>query len=161
MESTLESCYQKVLMFFRKSKPEFARDMAQETVARTLQNLRDGKELTTDLCWYMMGIARNVLLEEWRKPVGAELDLNRHGIEEKSVGLEHLEDAIYRDELAQEIFRDITKADRQLFSDYHLGFPEELSEKMGITPNALRIRVHRIKKRILDNVEDCRRRGIM
>jgi len=47
-----------------------------------------------------------------------------------------------------------------LFSDYQLGSSEELSTKLGITANALRIRVFRIKQRILANVEDAHRRNI-
>jgi DNA-directed RNA polymerase specialized sigma24 family protein len=160
MQSNIERCYPKILMFFRRRKPEMAEDLAQETMVRALLKLQQGAPLTTDLCWYLLGIARRVLLEEWRKPVVTELDPNRHGIEQKSPGLEALENAIYRKELSEEIFRGISPADRQLFSDYQLGSSEELSTGLGITANALRIRVFRIKQRILANVEDAHRRNI-
>ena len=127
-------------------------DLADETINRVARKLKEiEKDFSGDRARYFFGVANKVHLEYLRRkppqpilPPSSDPDL---------IELQYkcLESCIHR----------LSKEDRELLL-YHRAegqtaseFRKSLAKKLGIGPNALRIRVYRIRMILKDCVEKC------
>jgi RNA polymerase sigma factor (sigma-70 family) len=143
----LEQLRSKLLAFFRYNRCESPHDEAQETLSRAVERLNHPRtELHVPLKSYVFGIARNVLRESKRTretatdpaaPEFAALTSDRELSPEEQI-------------LVQECLNCLSPDQRQQVLDYHLYGADALAEQLGISSNALRIRIHRLHRKVQD-----------
>jgi hypothetical protein len=94
-------------------------------------------ELTSDLTKFCYGIASFVYLEQKTPPL--EFDENLHSPSSSRLGFD-------RDRLilVEQCLRKLDKSDSEFILDYYQDDRLDLAERLGKTPNALRIRACRI-----------------
>lgn len=135
---------------------------ADETLNRLARRISEG-ETITDIYSYSYGIARLVMLEVLKQS------------ERERVALSHAEPAGPDANLpAQECETDwrlncfrscignLPEDKRKLIADYYskqkrekIDWRKELADRLGLPPNALRIRVHRTKAKLEQCVSEC------
>jgi DNA-directed RNA polymerase specialized sigma24 family protein len=156
-ETKLSELCQKLQRFFGWRNVPNASDMVQETMARGFNSLQTGKEITSiDPAHYFMGIARNVAREQWKKRQDDPLD--EQNVPEERVpffGLNPAEQNLY----LRECLDQLSKEDFELLQAYTEGTASEWGAERGLQPGALRLRVHRLRKRIDQWVNTRRIRG--
>jgi len=133
-------------------------DLADETINRVTRKLKEIKKtFTGDPARYFFGVAKMILLEHLRKKFpqiekAPPNDPNRIELEYNC-----LERCIER----------LSKEDRELLLRYYgadgsadTEHRRALAEERGIAPNALRIRVYRIRQALKQCVEKCVERSL-
>lgn len=143
--------------------------LADETIDRVSRKLFEGEQIqSSDPAVYFYGVARNVLKEFWteqrkeqslqrltgsvREFPGAQTDLRDQEMDERLTCLDRC--------LAR-----LPKEDRELIATYYRSEKSEkiveraaLARSLGLSPGALRIRAHRIRRLLEDQVNECMRR---
>jgi DNA-directed RNA polymerase specialized sigma24 family protein len=132
-------------------------DLADETINRVARQLRAGLVLRSDPYAYFCGVARLLTLEEGRREVrkrralelGERPPASHPEEEEPDPRLEHLHHCL------QVLSRD----QQQLVLRYHqdeqrIQARKQLCQELGIEMNALRIRVHRLRRKIETCIEE-------
>ena len=148
-----EEIRRRLIMIFTGRGCVDAEDLADETINRVIQRLSTIKdEFTGDPTRYFFGVANFIYMEHMRKkpPQPSPFpppDSNQIEIEYRC--LEHCIDS-----LSQE--------NRYLLLQYYgadgrskIDQRRQLSEELGIAPNALRIRAYRIRQGLQECVEKC------
>jgi RNA polymerase sigma factor (sigma-70 family) len=141
----------RLIMMFRARRCVFAEDLADTTFERVARKLADiSNEFTGDPARYFYGVAKKVYLEYQkeimakRKKAGCSLP---QGDEDEDLErmLKQLDEALNA----------LPKSDRELILTYYTGTGknkikqrQELAKQSGLGPNALRIRVFRIRREI-------------
>ena len=141
----------RLIMMFRARRCVFAEDLADTTFERVARKLADiSNEFTGDPARYFYGVAKKVYLEYQkeimakRKKAGCSLP---QGDEDEDLErmLKQLDEALNA----------LPKFDRELILTYYTGTGknkikqrQELAKQSGLGPNALRIRVFRIRREI-------------
>lgn len=133
-------------------------DLADETIARVIHRMVDRQwHYRGDPVRYFFGVARNVYLEHLREPDSAPLDKDprqpeRFGVATESSRLDCLERCLSR----------LDPLDRVLVIEYYqrekaakIDHRKQLASRLGIGLNALRIRVHRIRRQLGRCVTGC------
>ena len=128
-------------------------DLADETINRVTSKLKEiGKEFSGEPERYFYGVANYVYMEYLRRKIPQALPPMPS--DPGSIELEYncLERCIER----------LTKEHRELLLRYHgadgsaeTEHRRALAEELGIAPNALRIRVYRIRMSLKECVEKC------
>jgi len=146
-----ESIRRRLIEIFASRGFTDAESLADETIDRVISKVEKVSEgWVGDPAYFFLGVARKIMLEKSKPgpsvlpppmPNGDQTD--RRELEdrclEKCLGL-----------LSQE--------DRELILEYVNGKKKERreqAERLKLTPNALRLRVHQIKKTIRPCVKDC------
>ena len=156
-----EMARRKVIRFFEWNSIEFAEEYADEVLNRVARRIDEGQNID-NLIGYILGVAR-VVLKEIRK------NLDRRPISFEDVPPESFPgkepEVIEPDERElcfDRCLEDLPAENRNLLVDYYQGeggakikHRKELAAKMGIPPNALRIRVHRIRKVLEKCIAEC------
>jgi DNA-directed RNA polymerase specialized sigma24 family protein len=132
--------------------------LADETINRVARKLKEiEKDFSGDRARYFFGVANKVHLEHLRRKLPQAMppsstDPNRIELEYNCLEL-----CIER----------LTKENRDLLLRYHgadgrgeTELRRALADELEIAPNALRIRVHRIRQRLKECVEKCIERAI-
>lgn len=145
-----------------------AEDLADETIDRVASKIHDlVNSYTGDPALYFYAVARNVHLEQTRKrPLSTE-DLPQP-LAQPATPDETESEA--RSEREQQCFKlclkRLDRKNREFILLYYRvpeqGGPDQrivLAEKFGMTPNALRIRVHRIKSGLQKCLGECCQEG--
>lgn len=133
-------------------------DLADETINRVARKLKEiEKDFSGDRTRYFFGVANKVHLEHLRRKIPQAMpqsptDPNRIELEYNCLDL-----CIER----------LTKENRDLLLRYHgaegqaeTELRRALANDLGIAPNALRIRAHRIRVGLKECVEKCINRAI-
>lgn len=128
-------------------------DLADETINRVTSKLKEiGKEFSGDRTRYFFGVANKVHLEHLRKKLPQAMPPPADDPDRIELEYNCLERCIER----------LTKNNRDLLLRYHgaegrseTEYRRALSEELGIAPNALRIRVYRIRMALKECVEKC------
>jgi DNA-directed RNA polymerase specialized sigma24 family protein len=136
-----------------------AEELADETINRvTLKAPEVAKNYTGDPALYFYGVAQKVYLESLRKrpqaimppPVAAE-----------SEELEREYECLER------CMEQLPQINRQLVLEYYqddkrakIDHRREQAQRLGIAPNALRIRAHRIRVTLQQCVQECLEQGL-
>jgi len=155
IEEGFRQCRFKLIKFFVYRYCEDPESLADETVGRLLKNVHAGRELLPDNPYrYVYAIAMNVFRENVRaKKKGEVLD------DIEQVGeLPVPEEA---DDCLRQCMEQIPAEKRELLERYYLdeGSREAILQEQGLTLNALRLKVHRIKNGLWRCWEDCRKRS--
>lgn len=131
-------------------------DCADRTIDRVARRLQDGVEIhSRDPYHYFQGVALNVLREHVREP-------ERAGEQVEDVPAGPPADAAAEARLAclDECLGALAPGSRDLLLEYHRGDRhierrQALAASLGIAPNALRIRVHRLRATVESCVTRC------
>lgn len=145
-------------------------DLADETINRVARRLAEGVELrSADPYGYFCGVAHLLYKEVLRRASREHRALEGSGelllptalpvISEEESGDDRL-DCLRR------CLAELPADQRDLVLRYHQGESnirnrKALSEELGIPMNALRIRVHRVRRKLESCLEDCLKRGAM
>jgi len=152
-----ERIRQRLLKIFLARGCPDAEDLADETINRVANKLSEiRKDFTGDRLRYFYGVANKVAMESRRKPPQPPptppVDSDR--IEQESHCLEH---CIQR----------LSPENRELLLKYYyaegralIEQRKSLAERLGIAPNALRIRAFRIRAALQKCVEKCLDRSL-
>lgn len=144
--------------FFKISDKEKAFDLAQETFVRLWNYLRTGDKEVDNVRAFLYKIARNLIIDEYRKKSTFSLDALREGGFDvrmdghKDIQLEvdarEVVDAMY---LLDELYRDVA-----LLRFVEGLQPKDIAESLSLTENVVSVRLNRaVKKlRIILKVED-------
>jgi DNA-directed RNA polymerase specialized sigma24 family protein len=169
-ERYLEMRRRLVFYFDRRNRPN-AEDLADETfnrIGRTLE--RDGVMATTPPVRYCYAVARYVLFGDFRRgckevPLGDRLSRGDHATPpDPRVALddEPLHIREQRLECLERCLNELRPDQRTLVLEYYRAGREkierrrDLARRLGITMNALSIRVSRIRAALETSVETCR-----
>jgi len=141
-----------IKIFLRRGCAE-AEELADETINRVISKLNGiGNEFTGDSERYFYGVANKVLMEYQRRrqpqpPLASNEDSNRAEQEYRCL---------------EECIAKLSDENRELLLQYYQGEGrakieqrKQLAEKLGIAPNALRIRAFRIRTALQECVEEC------
>jgi DNA-directed RNA polymerase specialized sigma24 family protein len=146
-----ESIRSRLIMMFRARRCVFAEDLADATFERVARKLNAlANKFTGDPARYLYGVARKIYLEYQRqlianhRRVRCSLPINTEDPDFENM-LNQLDEALSR----------IPKSDRELILSYYTGSGRNkinhrraLAQQCGLGPNALRLRVFRIRKQI-------------
>jgi DNA-directed RNA polymerase specialized sigma24 family protein len=125
-----------------------AERLADVTIDRVISKVeRVAEGWVGDPIYYFLAVAKRIILEA-SKPAP-------HALPPPQPDTEELERA---DRCLERCLGSLPEDDRSLILEYVSGDKrrrQELARKLGITPNALRIRVYQIKKIIRPCVEEC------
>ena len=146
----LEQLRPKLMGFFRWNRAESPKDETQETMSRAVERMNDpGTEIRVPLQAYVFGIARNVLRESRRGR--RETPTDPAGVEFTNLTADSsltVDDKI----LVEECLSRLSPEDGSLVIEYHRKGAEQLAKELGISPNAVRIRVHRIHRKVQETM---------
>ena len=136
-----------------------ATEAADETVFRVLQKIESGVDVR-DVYAYAHGVARNVLQEYWRE----QATVADQPVPDRSSPSIPDEDDPVLERCLERCKRRLSHKNRVLIEAYYQGEKAEKKEnrrklavKLGISMDALRLRVHRIKRELSDCCEACRK----
>lgn len=154
----------KLLKFFECRGCPLAEDLTDETINRVARRLSEGRRIwAAEPASYFYGVARNVLKEYWASPERefAPLDVVPPPSHPCADALKHQEAEHQRLHLERRLdwlaagLDQLPAESRELILDYYRGDHRErirhrkqIAERLGIPPNTLRLRVHRIRERL-------------
>jgi len=142
-DAEFQALHVKLRRFFEWNRCSSPEDLAQDTVLRGLRRLAEGEEnYAENPQSYFLGIARNVLREEWKKPRIEQAP--EQDCPDRRDQLAALQWRI----LLRECLCRLTRRERDLIVGYILDGAEDAAKQFGITQNAVRIRVSRIRDKI-------------
>jgi len=141
----------RLIMMFRARRCVFAEDLADTTFERVARKLADlSNEFTGDPARYFYGVAKKVYLE-YQKEIMAKRKKAGYSLPQSDED-EDLERMLKQ---LDEALNALPKSDRELILTYYTGTGknkikqrQELAKQSGLGPNALRIRVFRIRREI-------------
>lgn len=138
-------------------------DLADETINRVARRIQEGTEVrSTDPYGYFCGVAHLLSKEVARRAARERAALER---EEWQPALPADEpEADDRLSCLRQCLRRLSEDQRILVLRYHqeadhIRSRQLLSQELGIPMNALRIRVHRVRRKLEDCVRECLRAG--
>jgi RNA polymerase sigma factor (sigma-70 family) len=144
-EEKLAALFGRLVKFFEWRNCVSPEDLAQETLARGLAKVSEGAEIySADPVSYFFGIAKNIVRED-RRP-------RRY---ESSVCLDDLPGVASPEfnrvdaeiQLNQCLSR-LPESDRELLVRFHTEDHQSVCAHLRLTANALRVRVHRARKKL-------------
>lgn len=168
--SRYEIIRRKLMKYFECRRCCTPEDLADETINRVARKILEGKEIwTSDPANYFYGVARNVL-KEYRTELERELSLLEtipsltrpceNTLRQQEIEFE-------RNNLEQQLacleycLQQLSPDNRQIIVNYYQGEKGEriknrklIAERLGIPTNALRIRVHRIREKLEQSVNE-------
>jgi len=147
-----------LIKFFTTRNALDPEGLADETINRVAVKLKDiGKDFSGDPEPYFYRVARFVYLEHLRKKLPQPMLTSPTDPNQIELEYNCLERCIER----------LSKGNRDLLLRYHstdgrveIDLRQALASELGIAPNALRIRVHRIRQGLKDCLEKCIERAI-
>lgn len=149
-----EEIRRRLIKFFACRKCAPAEDLTDETINRVAMKVREqlGSNYVGDTAPYFYGVAHNVYLEYVRrKPPTLPPPPPRptEEVEREHACLEQcLEQLPPR---SRELIREFYREERQA----KILHRKRLAERLGMTPNALRIQAYRIRQSLLECVRQC------
>lgn len=152
-----ETIRRKLIRLFEWRGCEFPEDLADETFDRVARKMREGIPLDNPMA-YFYGVAHLIHKEEWRGVARKNKALDS-GAWPPSQPDEGPED--HRLACLKECLEQLPVDQRHLLLEYHKGEDgnirnrKRLADELGIPINALRIRVHRIRRKLEDCIESC------
>jgi len=143
----------KMTKFFEWRHCNDSEELADETITRVVNQLAAGKEILAENPYaYFYGVAKNVYREFVRRQINKEKILDN--LPEQTAPSQDWQDC--RDQCLQKL-----PADKlELLQHYYLNIKgrEALAQQLNLTLNALRLKVHRLKKELRTCYEDCRKK---
>jgi len=145
-EKTSREIFDKLLRWLEWKRIPEPEDMAQEALRRGFKRLREGEEITCqDPASYFFGIARNLIRESWKAHRQEQLEEQQLPEQQSSFRtLNRMEQRVF----LRECFHKLSPEERELMIAYTNDEVQKWGEKMGLQPGAVRLRVHRARKRL-------------
>lgn len=144
-----EEIRRRLELFFRVKGCHGCSDLADQTLDRGARRLSEGIELqTNDPALYFLGIARNILHEYYREQnpiVSAPPQTDHDKLECRERCFQTLDDE------ARALLREYCAGDYTSGIEHHL----QMAARLGITTNALRLRVLRYRARLMECQKKC------
>lgn len=145
------------------------RELADDTINRVGRRLAEGEQIQpAALSGYLYGVARNVFREYLRNPETATLSIETlapsqhpsqdpHAADEVAAARRKLERQL---ECLETCLEQLPPETRKLVVSYYdegaaIEHRHLLAQSLGVTSEALRVRVHRIRRTLEQCVSDC------
>jgi DNA-directed RNA polymerase specialized sigma24 family protein len=149
-----EQLRRRLLVYFGAQRHAGAEEAADETLDRAARRLAEGVEVTS-VESFVLGIARNVVREGWKRPRVVEVDWRRMASPEAGAeepALDCLDRCLER----------LAPASRSWVERFYAGeggvkirARAALAAELGIDANALRVRMHRVRGKLEACVRAC------
>jgi hypothetical protein len=120
--------------------------LADDVLFRVLKGLLGHAQIREKLEQYCAGVARHVFYESLRRPTTVPASVDTPSTDQSPLDL--LEES-QRQELLHFAMHSVPEVEYQLWLRYHKEDRKALANELGISPNALRIQVHRIGEAII------------
>lgn len=153
-----EALRRKLVKFFQWRGCSFPEELADETINRVARNLEAGEDVR-HFAAYCVGIARHVFLESLRAR------RREDALQAVTYLSPNPPDEDPRQDCLERCLRELSPENSQLIVQYYqdneqarIEARQNLALRLGIPPNALRIRAHRIRLRLQGCVEECVKR---
>jgi RNA polymerase sigma factor (sigma-70 family) len=148
-----EGIRRRLIWFFLNRQCSSAEDLTDETINRVAKKPKEWKEkYEGDPMPYFHAVAKNVFREYWR-------EVNRRIEPPPDASHPELE---FHLACLKECIAKLTSESRNLILPYYLERKKakidrhkEMGGKMGLSPGALRARIHRIRTKLRECVEKC------
>jgi RNA polymerase sigma-70 factor (ECF subfamily) len=138
----------------RTRDPEAARELAQDTLLAVIAAIREGKVRDPErLAGFVHGVARNVLAGHFRRNAGRPSTVP---IEDVDLPSPVDDDASDRREIVRRALDALGAEDREVL-ELTLGLglqPAEIAERLGLTPDAVRMRKMRATRRAAEMLRE-------
>ncbi len=150
-----EKIRHRLIEIFSSRACQEAEDLADEVINRVARKSLDVAEgYVGDPAHYFYAVAKNVRLEYWKVKPPLEMPLPPEPIPEEQLAREGA--------CLEQCLGHLPKQSREQFLQYHggeqqvkIGQRKKLCDQLDISPNALRIRIHRIGMILKRCLEDC------
>lgn len=154
-EGGFQRCRLKLFKFFVWRHCEDPDNLADETISRLLKNVRAGQEISADNPYsYIYAIATNVFKEYLRgkKKSGLVIDID----ELRVIAL-----PITAADCKKQCLEQLSAENLELLAHYYLDDDDrnDIAREQGLSLNALRLQIHRIKLGLRRCWEDCLKRS--
>ena len=155
-----EDIRRRLIRLFEWRRCAFPEELTDETINRAARRMAEGVELrSSDPYGYFCGIAHLLYKENLRRAIREQKVLESGEWPPANIK-EDDEPSDQRLECLRRCLSLLPPDQRDLVLRYHQGENnirnrKTLSEQIGIPMNALRIRVHRIRRKLEDCVQDC------
>jgi DNA-directed RNA polymerase specialized sigma24 family protein len=137
----------RLIYFFRRNRSSDPDMLADVTLYRVMQKLLAGVAIDGSLEGYCRGVARHVLQESWRQPEWVEIPPAHPASKEPGfANLNSAERAI----LLEQCMRSLSAEELEIWRRYYLENRHAMALELNISENALRIKVHRINKTMIE-----------
>ena len=138
--------FRKLVRFFEWSRSTEPEDMAQETLRRGFTRLGQGQKITTsDPAGYFFGIARNLIREGWNTRKQEQFEEHQAPkLDNSFYNLNPSEQVVF----LKQVLHNLSKDEIAMLVAYVEGSGEAWGRKAGLEPGALRLRIHRLRKRL-------------
>ena len=141
-----ESIRHTLTRFFEWRRCRPADEFADETINRVACRIAGGELVRSlDPRRYFYGVARHVCQESLKVRAFLGVSSERSVVCDSSRQLECVQDCL----------ADLPAASRELLESYYLDERGSLADRLGVTPNALRIRVFKEKQKLRACIERC------
>jgi RNA polymerase sigma factor (sigma-70 family) len=156
----------KLTIFFEGRRCSNAEELTDETLTRVACKLASGEPII-DLNRYALGVARYILKETQRRPeslvvqfdeLPPEYDLQL-ALKAASAARE-AEERQWKEEIMRRCLQEMPQHDRELLIEYYQRGEtsrtedrRKIAERLGMTPNALYLHIHRLRGRLFDRLE--------
>jgi RNA polymerase sigma factor (sigma-70 family) len=155
-----ERIREKLLRFFEWRGADCPEDLVDRTFDRVGKKLQGGERIReSDPAAYFYGVARNILREHWTERRRESAALHRFAAQPRPVDDS---DGERRFGCLESCLEALSPADRDLLVGYYvgrgirkIGNRQKLCADLGVAPNALRIRMFRLRARLEECVERC------
>jgi DNA-directed RNA polymerase specialized sigma24 family protein len=145
----------KMIRYFEWKCCQDAEDLADETISRAVKQVLEGKEIVAENPYfYFYGVAKNIYKEYVRTQIKKESILKMLPAQQSSLS------GSWQDCRIQ-CLRRLSADSLGILQGYYLE-PDDrelLAEQSGLTLNALRLRVHRLKCELRDCYDNCREKS--
>ena len=134
-----------------------AEKLADDTIDRVVSKVAESTEINvSDPAIYFYSVAKRMMLEGARAKQSARDVLPAAVMDEVSVS------EVQKHPCLEKCLQQLPESDRDLILDYYpldkgkrLDFRKELAQSLGISENALRVRVHRIRRALQKCISSC------
>lgn len=151
IEAGFRQCRFKLFKFFVWRHCEDPDSLADETINRLLKNVHAGQQISADKPYsYVYAIATHVFLEYLRAKKKGGVLVNIEQVGEVAV-------TPSTDDCPKQCLEQLSQEKRELMARYYLDDEDrnDIAQEQGISLNALRLQVHRIKHGLRRCCEDC------
>lgn len=158
----------KVTVFFEGRRCAFPEDLADETLNRIARKIWEGEQIV-DVDRYALTVARYIFKESQRLPVRASLSLDdllqdydfKISQNAECASADEAEDE-RRKECMRRCLLTLSAEQRELLVEYYQGekrakidHRKEMAERLGMSPNALYLHIHRLREKLHACFEKC------
>lgn len=152
-DRAVEECkevFHRLVKLFEWNGCRWPEDLAQETLMRGVKRVSEGATISTTVTGYLFGIAFKVLQEERRDRRRAPVAID--DVPEPPAPFEGpaVEARICLDQFLSRL----PTTDRDLIIRYYTDDHDTLMRELGLSQNALRVRAHRLRVKLMAFVRD-------